>query len=175
MLSSVCRSLLVGCLCLPACDRSGRALVEGNPVAGVGDDFLVVGDVSSVLGVPLPDTVPEVERALVPELVRNAAKDLAQRWRRAPSCTRFFRGDSIVLALLVDQCPTRNLDLLDSEGLVGFHLNGQLVQEAAIISGWTRLCAASRDTLGRAVRDAISGGRCTAAPVEVPDIGRSRT
>ena len=102
-----------------ACASSGTS---ANWAAG----YVVVTPRATAAFGLVRDSVPEAREADVPARVRRATASAARSRSFDEHCTRFFRADSIYVALLVASCdPDVTVD--DGESLMALSSSGRLV------------------------------------------------
>lgn len=105
--------LLMGC----SCRRP-----DGSIELQLGD--LVTGPGATDFGLGQGDTLPELSADHTPDAVRASADQQAKLFRCRPRCTRYFRADSLYVALLIARCEAgRVVD--DSQGMAAYTARGE--------------------------------------------------
>lgn len=85
--------------------------------------YLVTGDGSAEFGLLPSDTLPELQNDQVPAAVRAAASNQSELFRYDPLCTRYFRADTLYVAIVIARCEAgRVVD--DGEGMAVYTERG---------------------------------------------------
>ncbi len=114
------RRLVIGLLGLAAC---GAQVSQAKPRQAFG--YIVVGrTAASAYGLVPGDTLGEVPRQEVPNIVVSASEAEATRIDYAPHCSRYFLGSAKYLVLLKVRCKMDET-VEDGEALLAFLASGQ--------------------------------------------------
>lgn len=98
-----------------ACERSVPAHASG---------YLVLGPIAArAYQLAPPETLPEITRSTVPEMVLAAARKLSQEIGYSPECNRYFSAGDVVVVTLEVACSEEAV-VWDGLALAAFRISG---------------------------------------------------